>query len=352
MNRTITYTKAINEALHTAMEVDSKVLCYGLGVDDPKHIFGTTTGLKERFGNERVFDVPASENAMTGVAVGAGLRGFRSVIVHQRVDFVLLAMDQLVNSAAKWHYTFGGQSTVPIVIRLIIGRGWGQGPTHSQSLQAWFAHIPGLKVVMPSRPRDAKGLLLRSIFDDNPVIFLEHRWLHNQEADDVPEGNFQVPIGKADVIREGKDITLVGMSYMTIEALRAAEVLDGEHVSCEVVDLRSINPLDWDTIFGSVRKTGRLVVLDTGSATGSVGGEIVARVAMELFSELHCAPSRIAMPDVPTPSSFALTEDFYPSYVTIVDNVSHLLGKPIGARDWARSSTPHDIPGAWFRGPF
>ena len=232
MTRLINFASSVNEALFTAMELDEKVLCYGLGVDDPKHIFQTTQGLKERFGNERVFDIPTSENAMTGVAVGAAMKGYRSVMVHQRLDFFLLAMDQLVNSAAKCHYMFGGQHSVPIVIRLIIGRGWGQGPTHSQSLQSWFAHIPGLKVVMPSTPKDAKGLLIASIFDDNPVIFLEHRWLHNQKEGDVPEGNFRIPLGKANRLVEGKDVSIISMSYMTIEAIKAVKFLKSENISC------------------------------------------------------------------------------------------------------------------------
>src|SRR3990167_2445288 len=219
--RQLTYTAAINEAMHIAMSHDDRVLCYGLGTDDPKKIFGTTEQLQEKFGKERVFDTPTSENAMTGVAIGLGLAGYRSVVSHQRLDFFLLAMDQLVNSAAKWHYMFGGQSSIPIVIRLIIGRGWGQGPTHSQNLQSWFAHIPGLKVVTPTSAHDAKGLLLSSIADGNPIVFLEHRWLHNSVSE-VPREKYKIPLGKAKVVRSGKDISLIGMSYMTVEALRAA----------------------------------------------------------------------------------------------------------------------------------
>ena len=221
------YSESINEALFTAMEMDKSVICYGLGVPDPKGVFGTTIGLQEKFGEERVFDMPTSENAMTGVAIGASLNGIRPVIIHQRLDFFLLAMDQLVNNAAKWHYMFGGESSVPITIRLIVGRGWGQGPTHSQNLQAIFAHIPGLKVVMPVTAADAKGLLLSSIFDNNPVIFLEHRWLHNLEGD-VPEGDYRVPIGRALQMNKGSDITIVSYSYMTIEALHAIEILEKE----------------------------------------------------------------------------------------------------------------------------
>ena len=183
MTRKITYGEAIREALETAMSTDDSVICYGLGVDDPKGIFGTTLGLQEKFGSDRVFDMPTSENAMTGIGIGSAIYGLRPVMVHQRLDFFLLAMDQLVNNAAKWHFMFGGQDSVPLTIRLILGRGWGQGPTHSQNLQSWFAHIPGLKVVMPATARDAKGLLLSSVFDNNPVVFLEHRWLHNLEGE-------------------------------------------------------------------------------------------------------------------------------------------------------------------------
>jgi pyruvate dehydrogenase E1 component beta subunit len=228
MKRLLTYGQAIHEAYQEAMRRDRNVIAYGLGIDDPKGIFGTTLGLKEQFGEDRVFDIPTAENAMTGVAIGAALNGLRPVMCHQRMDFFLLAMDQLVNNAAKWNYMFGGQSPVPLTIRLIIGRGWGQGPTHSQSLQAWFAHIPGLKVVMPATPADAKGLLLSSIFDNNPVLYLEHRWLHNLEGD-APKGDFRVPIGKAHRLKEGKDISILSFSYMTIEALRAVDRLKACH---------------------------------------------------------------------------------------------------------------------------
>ena len=351
MSREISFTKAINEALFIAMEFDSKVLCYGLGVDDPKHIFDTTIGLQEEFGKERVFDMPTSENAMTGVAIGASLVGYRPVMVHQRLDFFLLAMDQLVNAAAKWHYMFGGKSSVPIVIRLIIGRGWGQGPTHSQSLQSWFAHIPGLKVVMPSSPKEAKGLLLSSIFDENPVLFLEHRWLHNQE-EDVPEGDFRIPLGTANLIKHGTDITIIGMSYMNTEALKCLEFLKLQGISCELIDLRSINPIDWNTIIKSVKKTKKLLVLDTGSETGSLAAEIIAKVSIELFSEMEAPPARICLPDAPVPAGFSLTEDFYPTSFDIAKKVCSMFDVIINEDDFKHSSSPHDVPGDWFKGPF
>ena len=349
--RSITYADAINEAMHIAMQKSKKVLCYGLGVDDPKRIFGTTRNLQEKFGEERVFDMPTSENAMTGIGVGAALAGYRPVMVHQRLDFFLLAMDQLVNSAAKWHYMFGGQTSVPIVIRLILGRGWGQGPTHSQNLQSWFAHIPGLKVVAPTSARDAKGLLLASIFDDNPVVFLEHRWLHNSESD-VPEEDYLVPLGKAKLMTSGSDVTIVGMSYMMVEALRAANYLEEHGISCELIDLRTIRPLDWPTVFKSVAKTGRLIALDSGMPTCSVASEVIARVSMESFKDLQCAPMRIANPDNPEPTSYGLTKNYHPDAIAIINAVAGMLDSQINTQDFPVTKGHHDVPGDWFKGPF
>jgi acetoin:2,6-dichlorophenolindophenol oxidoreductase subunit beta len=350
--RTLSYAEAVNDALHVAMASDPSVLCYGLGVDDPKTIFGTTKGLQERFGEQRVFDMPTAEAAMTGIAIGAALGGMRPVMVHQRLDFFLLAMDQLVNAAAKWHYMFGGQRSVPITIRLILGRGWGQGPTHSQSLHAWFAHIPGLKVVMPTNPEDAKGLLLESIFDPNPVLFFEHRWLHNTVGP-VPEGDYRIPLGKARRLREGDAVTIVSMSYMTVEALHAVDHLRQAGVSCDLLDLRSVSPLDWEAVFASVRRTGRLLVLDTAAETGSIAGEIVARAAIECWDALKSAPQRITMPDIPEPTSFGLTRGLHPRAEQIVAAVAGLVGKPVAVDALiARRTVPHDVPGDWFKGPF
>lgn len=350
--RQITFATAINEAIHESMDRDQNVICYGLGVTDPKAVFDTTKGLEARFGSERVFDMPTSENAMTGIAVGAALDGVRPLMTHQRLDFFLLAMDQLINSASKWHYMFGSQQSVPITIRLIIGRGWGQGPTHSQNLQAWFAHMPGLKVVMPTTPEDAKGLLTASIFDPNPVIFLEHRWLHNAKGV-VPEGFYSKPLGKARTAREGADITIISMSYMTIEALHAADYLQEQGVNCEVIDLLTIRPLDWKAVFASVKKTGKILVLDTGFTTGSVAGEIVARVAMDCFGDLKVKPARLAMPDIPEPTSPALTKGFYIRAADIVKQVLTMLDKDISKVDQDLPEPfPHDVPGDWFKGPF
>lgn len=350
--RNMTYAAAINEAMHIAMQKDNKVLCYGLGVDDPKRIFGTTANLQECFGMERVFDTPTSENAMTGIGVGLALAGYRPVMVHQRLDFFLLAMDQLVNSAAKWHYMFGGQISVPVVIRLIMGRGWGQGPTHSQNLQSWFAHIPGLKVVAPTSAKDAKGLLLASIFDDNPVLFLEHRWLHQSESENVPEGEYHIDLGKAKIMHSGTDITIVGMSFMMIEALRAAKFLEKHGISCELVDLRIIRPIDWPTVFKSVSKTRRLIALDCSMPTCSVSSEIVAKVSMDAFDCLLHAPIRIANPDNPEPASYGLTKYYHPNALTIIEAVVKIMKKDIDLSDFKFSNKHHDVPGEWFSGPF
>ena len=348
----MSFVEAINDGLTEAMNQDNKVICYGLGVDDPKRIFGTTKDLKEKFGGDRVFDMPTAENGMTGVAVGAALGGYRPVMVHQRLDFFLLAMDQLVNSAAKWHYMFGGQVNVPMVIRLIIGRGWGQGPTHSQSLHAWFAHITGLKVVMPATATDAKGLLMSSIFDGNPVVFLEHRWLHAQKGE-VPKGDYRVPLGKAQLLREGGDVTIVANSFMTVEAIHAIDHLHEQGVNCELVDLRTVRPLDWETIENSVRKTGRLLVLDIACEFGSIAGEIIAGITERYFDVLKTAPIRICPPAHATPTSPALTKEFYPDAVDIVEAVAKLIGRELESQSLNdQRSWSHDVPGDWFSGPF
>ncbi|MBM3707990.1 MAG: alpha-ketoacid dehydrogenase subunit beta [Actinobacteria bacterium] len=351
--RKITFAQAINEAYIKAMQRDKNVIAYGLGIDDPKGIFGTTLGLKERFGKERVFDIPISENAMTGVAIGAALNGIRPIVCHQRMDFFLLAMDQLVNNAAKWSYMFGEESQVPITIRLIIGRGWGQGPTHSQSLQAWLAHIPGLKVVMPATPYDAKGLLLSSIFDNDPVIYLEHRWLHNI-LDKVPEKIYWVSIGKARIVKDGKDITIVSSSYMTLESIRASNMLKDYGIDAEIVDLRTIKPLDEETILSSVNKTGRVIIVDGAWRSFGISAELLAVIAEKSYSVLKCAPYRIAFPDTPTPTSWALANYYYPIAVDIVAavkemfNITGVSEKKSGSCQYI----PLDVPDKSFTGPF
>ena len=347
----INFSDAINYALHTAMKKDKKMICYGLGINDPKNIFGTTKNLKKKFGKTRVFDVPTSENTLTGVSVGAAINGIRSVVTHQRLDFFLLAMDQLVNSAAKWHYMFGSKMSVPITIRLIIGRGWGQGPTHSQSLHAWFSHIPGLKVIAPSNVHDASELLYASIFDPNPVIFLEHRWLHNTIG---YKKKLSKPskLGKAKTIKKGKDITIISLSYLSIEALEAAKFLKQFNIDCEVIDLISIKPIDWKTIEKSLNKTKRVLALDMGAKTGSIAKEIISEISIKYFNKLKSQPEVIAMPDIPVPTSYGLTKNFYPSTNSIIKKIFKIFNKYINYDNKIFDRDPHDIPDKYFKGPF
>lgn len=289
---------------------------------------------------------------MTGIAVGAALGGLRPVMTHQRLDFALLSLDQIVNNAAKWRFMFGGSRGVPMTVRMIIGRGWGQGPTHSQNLQAWFAHIPGLKVVMPTTPADAKGLLLSSIFDEDPVIFLEHRWLHSASGA-VPKGDHRVPIGRAQRLRHGRDVTIVTMSYLTVEALHAADFLAARGITCDVFDLRTLKPIDWECIARSIGTTHRLLVLDTGFETGGISGEIIARMTTDHWADLACAPRRLTAPDAPEATSPALTANYHVRAEGIARAVADMLGTAIDLAPLAQSrDQPHDVPGAWFSGPF
>ncbi len=353
--RMLTGGQAVREALDQAMEKDETVFLMGLGVDDPKGIFGTTAGLAQKYGPRRVLEPPVAENSMTGIAIGAAITGMRPVLVHQRIDFAILSMDQIINNAAKWHYMFGGATKVPLTIRMIIGRGWGQGPQHSQSLQAIFMHIPGLKVVMPFNPYDTKGLLMASIADDNPVIFIEHRWLQNIQGP-VPDEPYQIPLGKAKTVRKGKDLTIVTISHMVLESLKAADVLEKIGISVEVVDLRTIKPLDIEHILKSVKKTGRLIAVDTGYLTGGLASEICALVSENSFYDLKAPVRRITLPDYPAPTSQALIQYYYPTATSIVDAVLEVMRLDITPKQREllriKSNLPCDVPDSSFKGPF
>lgn len=352
MTRLVTYAGALREAAEICMTEDPSVFVVGLGVADVSGIFGSTTGLREKFGRDRVREMPVSENAMTGIIIGAALTGMRPILTHQRVDFALLSMEQIVNQAAKWHFMFGGKASVPIVIRMLVGRGWGQGPQHTQSLQSFFAHVPGLKVIMPANAYDAKGMMISAIEDNNPVISIEHRWLYNIEGE-VPEGKYTVPIGEARVLREGRDVTIVALSYMALEAVRAADILATQGLDAEVIDMRTVLPVDWDTILNSVRKTGRVVVADTGSRSFGVSAEIVAQCAERAFGDLKAPPARVASPDSPAPTSAPLLIDYYPRDVHIADAALKLTGRELDdAILKAPARAPLDIPDPDFTGPF
>jgi pyruvate dehydrogenase E1 component beta subunit len=315
--RRVAYAEAIREALAQAMELDERVFVMGQGVDAPDAMFGTTLGLKQKFGPERVFDTPLAENGLMGVAVGAALGGRRPVYMHNRPDFLLLAMDQIVNHAAKWHFMFGGASRVPLVIWACIGRGWGSAAQHSQALQGLFLHVPGLKLVMPSTCYDAKGLLLAAIADNNPVLVLDHR-LNFRHRGMVPEKPYLVELGKGIVRRAGKHVTIVAVSHMVHEAFTAATELSVAGIEAEIIDLRSLRPLDESLILASLARTGRLIVADCGWRTGGVCAEVMAVAAEKGFALLKAPVRRIASPDLPTPAGFTLEQGYYTGAAEIV----------------------------------
>ena len=322
--RKISYVQAISEAFYQIMEKDSRVFVIGIGVRSPWYVGKSMDGLDEKFGSKRVIDPPVSEDGITGVAIGAALAGMRPVMIHPRMDFMLLAMNQIINHAAGWYYMFGGKVNVPVTIRAIINRGGEQAAQHSKSLQSMFMHVPGLKVVMPSTPYDAKGLLIASIEDDNPVMYIDDRWLYEQVSE-VPEELYTVPIGKGIVRREGKDVTIVATSYMVFEASKAAESLEKEGIDAEVVDLRSLKPLDEGLLFDSVKKTGRLVIADASWKTCGVAAEISAIVASDAFKYLKAPIMRVTLPDTPAPASSTLENVFYPGAEDVISAVKKTI---------------------------
>jgi acetoin:2,6-dichlorophenolindophenol oxidoreductase subunit beta len=330
MMRELKYSGALSEGLVQAMERDPNIFVTGIAVDYPSGIFGSTVEATKRF-PKRVFDAPAMENALTGIAIGAAAMGKRPVIVHPRNDFMFLAFDMMINLAAKWKYMYGGNAgTVPIVVRGVIGKGWGQGASHSQSLQSVLAHFPGLSVVMPTFPQDAKGLMLSALSHDSPVIILEHRTLYDISGP-VAEDPVPTAIGKASIVKVGKDLTIVATSFMAYESLHAAEQLEKEGVSAEVVDARSIRPLDEETILASVRKTGRLIVADTSWELCGFASEVAALVAEKAFPHLKAPVRRIALANCPAPVSQTLEKAFYPSATTIARAALALLDKHTSA---------------------
>lgn len=323
--RSLTYAQAIREAHAQLLRADSRVFLFGQGLWSPWYAGTSLKGIDKEFGRDRVLDSPVSENATTGAAVGAAIAGMRPIVFHPRMDFMLLAVDPIVNQAANWAYLFGGQVGVPLVIRSVINRGGEQGAQHSQAFQAMFMHVPGLKVVMPSTPYDAKGLLISAVYDGNPVLYIDDRWLYD-DAGDVPEDLYRVPIGQAAVQRSGRHITIVATSYMAAQARRAVEVLELRGVDAELIDLRSIKPWDRETVLASVSKTGHLVVADAAWTTGGVAAEIAATVAGELFHALKAPVRRVCLPDAPAPTSRTLEAAYYVGAEDIVTAVEKVMG--------------------------
>ncbi len=323
-NRKLPFSLAINEALHQTMANDKSVFLIGQGVKSPWYVGNTCQGLLEKFGPERVIDTPVSENAVTGSAVGAAIAGMRPVVVHPRMDFMMYAMDPIINEAANWHYMCGGRSSVPVVIWGIINRGGEQAAQHSQAFQALFAHIPGLKVVMPSTPYDAKGLMIAAIRDDNPIIYIDDRWLYSQE-EVVPEEIYEVEIGKAIIRKKGADLTLVSSSYMVIESFKAAQELAEEGIDVELIDLRTVKPLDESLILKSIRKTGRIVIADGSWKNCGISADVSALVSDKGFKYLKAPVKRVTLPDSPAPASRALEKKYYPDAKSIKAAIRDLI---------------------------
>jgi pyruvate dehydrogenase E1 component beta subunit len=322
--RELTMSQALNEAMHEEMERDASVFTIGEDIAEMGGLFEVTAGLLERFGPRRVIDSPISEAAISGSGVGAALVGCRPVVELQISDFVTLAMDQVVNHAAKWRYMSGGRVSVPFVIRGPISNGIGMAAQHSQTLEAWFVHTPGLIVIMPATPYDAKGLLKSAIREPNPVVFLEKRLLYGRRGP-VPEGEYTVPIGVADVKREGTDATVVAYGQCVHYALQASRQLAAEGIELEVIDVRTLKPLDIDTVAESVQKTGRLVVLSEGARAGGYASEVVARVVDEAWDALRTAPVRVTAKDTPIPYAATLEREVLPQVEDVVAGVRRAL---------------------------
>jgi len=356
--RTISLGEAIRDGLVEVARREPSVIFFAEGVADPTAVFGTLKGIGDAIGHKRMIEMPVAENGLCGIAVGAALAGKRPVISFHRVEFALLAMEQIVNNAAKISYISRGRHSVPIVLRLVVGRGWGQGPEHSQSLEAMFAYFPGLKVAMPTYPADTKGMIIAAVEDNNPVVLIEHRWCHYVQGQ-VPDGYYRQPLDGPRTIRRGRDVTLVATSYMVLEAMRAAEALAKLGVEAEVIDLRVLRPLNLAPVFESVRRTGRLLTVDTGFRTLGIGSEVVAEVSNQCFGALKAAPRRIGLPDHPLPSSRGFIAGAYPDSVRIMRVLGEMVGLPAEREAAAeaeliaqRGDLPVDVPDPFFKGPF
>lgn len=321
------YGLAIRSGFHHALSIDPSVIVIGQGLWSPWYVGNTMRDLEGEFGRHRIIDTPVSELACTGAAIGAALSKFRPVVTHPRVDFALLAVDQMVNQAAKWNSMFGGTSGVPVVFRLIVNRGGQQGAQHSQSLYSWFAHIPGLRVVVPATAQDAQDLLVASIFNDDPVVYIDDRWLYDWELGIISAPRpIQLHSEGPRIIRGGSDVTIVGLSWTTRLAMEAAEILEQDGIKAEVVDLRVLNPLDATKILESVSRTNRLVVVEADWRSCGIAAEVLARVIEELGpSVLATTPRRINLADAPAPTSGPLEANYYPSLQAVISATKQTL---------------------------
>jgi pyruvate dehydrogenase E1 component beta subunit len=316
------YGEAIRQGFAHLLANHPRVFTIGQGLWSPWYVGNSMTNLDVDFGRERVIDTPVSELACTGAAVGAALCGYRPVVIHPRVDFMLLAVDPIVNQAAKWRHMFGGQAAVPVTFRAIINRGGEQGAQHSQALHSWFAHVPGLRVVMPATVADARDLLISSVLCDDPVLYIDDRWLYDLTEDLDPVVERDLRREGPRLVAEGRDVTLVGCSYSAHLCREAAKKLTDQQVSCDVIDLRVLNPLDLTVVLQSVRRTGRLVVVDGDWSSCGLAAEVIAGVSEKLLpADLRAAPRRVTLPDAPAPTSKPLEAAYYPTVDTVVDAV-------------------------------
>ncbi len=322
----VTFVETLRTTLEEEMRRDPSLMLIGEDIGRYGGIFGVTKGLLEKFGPQRVRSTPISESAIIGSALGAAMTGTRTVAELMYVDFTTCAMDQIVNQVAKMHYMSGGKLRIPLVIRTHGGGGRGNAAQHSQNLEAWFLHVPGLKVVMPSTPADAKGLLTTAIRDDNPVLFIEHKLLYATKGK-VPDGEYLIPFGQAEVKRPGNDVTIVTISHMVLKALRAAERLAAEGIDAEVIDLRTLVPLDLASVIQSVRKTNRAVIAHEACRTGGIGAELAARIQEEAFDDLDAPIERVGALDVPIPYSKPLEEAVIPDEGRIIAAVKKTVGR-------------------------
>ena len=349
-NKFLTFSDAINEALKQEMSKDKNILIFGLGVTDPKSVFGTTKDLLKKFGEERVIEIPLSENAITGICLGLSLNGFKPILSHQRVEFSLLSLEQIINQIAKWNFMTAGKKSPSLVIRMIIGRGWGQGPQHNQSFESLFSQINGLKVVSPSNSNDAKKLLISSIRDKSPVIFFEHRWLH-QIKSEVDNSTKPMKIGEPIIKKKGKDITIVSFSYMFVETLKAYNFLKKENISCEIIDLHTLRPLNIKKIIKSINKTKKLLIVENGQIDFGIGGEILRLLNLKKKILQKTDIKILGIKNSIIPSSRHLSKYCYINYENIVKEVANMckIRKKI---IFNKTDLPSDVPDKSFSGPF
>jgi len=352
----ITYSEAIRQTMFDEAKNDKSIIFFAQGLTDPTGVFGTLKDIDKFVEKDRLIEMPVSENGSVGIAIGSAISGMKPIITFHRVEFALLAMEQIINNAAKTSFISGGKENVPIVIRLIVGRGWGQGPNHSQSLEVFFAHIPGLKVIAPTFPKDAKGMMLSAIRDKNPVIILEHRWCHYLQ-DKIKSNNYLAPLDGPKIIKKGTDFTIVCVSYMAVEALIASSFLEKININLEIIDLRVLRPLKVTKILHSINKTKFLMTVDLGWKSFGICSEILATIFSSKKINLKHPPIRLGMAEKPTPSSRGLVEGHYPNNVDIIREVGKALKVDKIKLDKIiklakQNLSPVDVPNNIFKGPF